>query len=172
VTPFVFGAPNLKPIAGDWDGDGDDTIGVYDTATGAFFLKNSLAGGNADVQFAFGAGGIGALPIAGDWDGDGTDTIGIYVPSSRTFFLKNQNTGGNADLQFVFGPANALPVAGDWNGDGVDTIGTFSRAFPNFPQLTSTVFTLRNTNSVGGADAAVVFGNAGDLPIAGNWDGQ
>jgi hypothetical protein len=28
-------------IAGDWDGDGEDTIGFYVPKTGEFFLNNS-----------------------------------------------------------------------------------------------------------------------------------
>jgi hypothetical protein len=27
---FNFGATGLVPLAGDWDGDGNETIGVYD----------------------------------------------------------------------------------------------------------------------------------------------
>jgi hypothetical protein len=30
TTPFTFGAKQLIPIAGDWDGDSIDAIGVYD----------------------------------------------------------------------------------------------------------------------------------------------
>jgi hypothetical protein len=168
---FVFGAPNLVPIAGDWNGDGVDTVGIYDPATGAYFLTNSSTGGNADFAFTFGPGGSGTIPLAGDWDGDGVDTIGFYVVSTRTFFLRNANAGGNADLQFVFGAVAATPVAGDWNGDGVDTVGVFARTtfLPNF---TSTRFTLRNANSAGEADFTIAIGVAGDLPVAGNWDGN
>ena len=34
---------------GDWDGNGTDTIGLYDPTTSTFRLKNSLTGGKADV---------------------------------------------------------------------------------------------------------------------------
>ena len=54
----------VHPIAGDWNGDGVDTIGFYNSATGAFFLKNSNANGYADISFVFGVGG--AAPVAGD----------------------------------------------------------------------------------------------------------
>ena len=166
----MFGAPNLVPIAGDWDGDGLDTIGVFDPATNAYFLKNSLAGGNADITIVFGVGGQGAIPVAGDWDGDGVDTIGFYIPSTKTFFLRNSNTNGGADLTFVFGSsALSKPIAGDWDGDGIDTIGTFT---PGISVFLPSTFALRNTNSTGQADVSVGFGSQGDIGIAGNFDGH
>jgi hypothetical protein len=54
-------------VSGDWDGDGDDTVGFYVTATGAFFLTNTNAAGPADHVFSFGVGG--AMPLSGNWDG-------------------------------------------------------------------------------------------------------
>ncbi|MCC6745080.1 MAG: hypothetical protein IT175_14560, partial [Acidobacteria bacterium] len=44
------------PIRGDWDGDGADSIGLYDPATSTFYLKNTNSPGSADLAFAFGAG--------------------------------------------------------------------------------------------------------------------
>ena len=48
---FTYGpsASTLAPLVGDWDGDGIETIGLYNPTTGAFFLKNSNAGGAADI---------------------------------------------------------------------------------------------------------------------------
>ena len=89
-------------MAGDWDGDGDDTVGVYHPSTGTFFLRNSNAGGSADVVVSYGPGGSNIVPLSGDWDGDGDDTVGIYDSSTGFFFLKNANTPGAADLTFSF----------------------------------------------------------------------
>jgi hypothetical protein len=50
---------------GDWDGDGKDTVGAYDKATGTFYLRNSNAPGPADATIKFGAPGL--VPIAGHW---------------------------------------------------------------------------------------------------------
>ena len=35
---IVFGSPGDKPVAGDWNGDGRDTIGIF--RNGVFFLRN------------------------------------------------------------------------------------------------------------------------------------
>jgi RHS repeat-associated protein len=103
------------PVAGDWDGDGDDTIGVYIPSSGTFFLKNSHGQGTPDATFSFGPTGGGWLPVAGDWDGDGDDTIGIYSPSTGWWYLRNSNAAGGADVVFNYS-TGGTPIAGDWNG--------------------------------------------------------
>src|SRR5206468_9873195 len=105
----VFGTAGAgcKPIGGDWNGDGIGTIGLYDPATGTFYLRNSNTAGSADVTFTFTGASSTRLPIAGDWDGDGTTTVGLYDPAPSTFYLRNSNTTGGANLTFVFGTAAA-----------------------------------------------------------------
>jgi hypothetical protein len=61
---LTFGLPGDLVVAGDWNGDGVDTVGVY--RNGVFFLRNSNTSGFADLVFAFGI--PGDQPIAGDWD--------------------------------------------------------------------------------------------------------
>jgi hypothetical protein len=48
---FNYGPGGLgfKPLVGDWNGDGVDTIGLYDPAGAGFFLRNSNTGGVADI---------------------------------------------------------------------------------------------------------------------------
>ena len=62
---FSYGPVGMSifPIKGDWNGDGIDTIGVYDQATGAFFLRNSNSPGPANIVFTYGAAGAGLIPI-------------------------------------------------------------------------------------------------------------
>ena len=99
-------------LVGDWDGDGVDTVGVYNPVTSTFFLKNSNSPGPGDLVFGYGPAGAGWMPMAGDWNGDGKDTIAFYDPIASTFFLKNTNTGGAADLMFTF--QVGVPVCGRW----------------------------------------------------------
>lgn len=81
-----------------------------------FFLKNTNAGGAADLAFQFGAGGANTLPIVGDWNADNTNTVGLYNNATGAFFLRNANTPGPADVAVTYGPAGATPLTGDWNG--------------------------------------------------------
>ncbi len=168
---FSFGGGGLTPIVGNWDGStgvgagSADTPGLYDPATGTFFLKNTNGAGGADIALTFGPGGAGAIPVVGDWDGNGSTTIGIYVPSTGTFFLKNSNLTGGADIVFSFGPgpSTLLPVIGDWDNNGVDTIGLYNPVTGDF--------FLKNSNAPGGADLVFSFGPGGDfVPLGGDWN--
>lgn len=168
-----YGAPYFcstgwYPIAGDWDGNGTDTVGLYHQPTGTFFLKNSNAAGPADLTFRYGVTGARWLPVAGDWDGDGIDTVGLFDPASSFFFLKNTNAAGPADSAFQYGAAGAkwLPMVGDWDGNGLDTVGLYD--------ANTGTFYLKNTNLAGYADLTFEHapGFGGGFPLAGDWDGN
>jgi FtsP/CotA-like multicopper oxidase with cupredoxin domain len=114
---YSWANPGWQAIAGDWDGNGTDTIGLYDPTNAVFYLRNSNSGGNPNVTFAYGMPGTGWLPVAGDWDANGTDTVGMYNAAAGEFYLRNSNTGGVADESFGYGPVGAAwkPVIGDWD---------------------------------------------------------
>jgi hypothetical protein len=108
---YVFGEDGDIPFAGDFDGDGVDTIGLFRPSTGVFYLKNSHTDGTADIEFAFGE--AGDLPIAGDWGvDDGIDTVAVYRPDTGTFFFRHDNSTGPADDTFELGVLDAIPLAG------------------------------------------------------------
>ena len=157
-TTITYGVSQDIAISGDWDGDGDDTIGIY--RNGTFFLRNSNTSGPAEITFSFGL--AGDLPVVGDWNADGIDTIGVY--RNGTFFLRNTNSSGGANLTFTFGVTGDLPIAGDWNNDGTDTIGVFRAA--------DRLMFLRNSNNSGLANITFSFGLPGDRPVTGDWDGD
>jgi hypothetical protein len=66
---FTYGPLGLGwvPIAGDWDGDGTTTVGLYAQSTGSFFLRNTTTPGPADVVFSYGPPGL--TPVVGNWNG-------------------------------------------------------------------------------------------------------
>ncbi|MCB1247450.1 MAG: PQQ-dependent sugar dehydrogenase [Acidimicrobiia bacterium] len=109
---YYFGNPGDVPFTGDFDDDGDDTIGLYRQSTGYVYFRNTHTQGNAEFEFYF--GNPGDRFVAGDWTGAGPDTPGVFRPSNATFYLKHTNTQGNADESFPYGSSNMLPVAGDW----------------------------------------------------------
>ncbi|MFN2304600.1 MAG: FG-GAP repeat domain-containing protein [Anaerolineales bacterium] len=168
---YRYGSAGARwlPIMGDWDGDGDDTAGLYDQRKGIFYLKNFHRGGKADKRFRYGAVDAGWEPVVGDWNNDGTDTVGLYNPWSGTFFLKNKSSGGKATYQFRFGPIDPddlIPLAGDWDGDGVDTVGLYHQR--------TGIFYLTNSHQGGKADKRFRYGpaNAGWEPVVGKWNGD
>jgi hypothetical protein len=174
-TPFAFGSVGQTPIAGDWNGDGTDGIGVYDPTTSTFLLRNTADSlGPPDFTFTFGAAGF--LPVVGDWNGDGSDTVGVYDQATGQWALAGNTPATGfattfATFAFGTGVTGARPVAGDWDGDGTDGIGIF------FPQTGANAgfggFLLRNDPTTGGADVnggfPILAGLANWLPVTGNW---
>ena len=109
---FYFGNPGDKPFTGDFNADGQDTIGLHRESTGLVYYRNTNTQGNADVEFFF--GDPGDRLIAGDWNDKGADTVAVYRPTDRTFYLRYTNTQGNADEQFLWGWPHWLPVTGNF----------------------------------------------------------
>jgi hypothetical protein len=87
---FLLGDFGDRPLVGDFDGDGVDTIGLYRPSTGWVYLLNSNSAGVANASFRIGTGWD--FVFAGDWNGDGTDTIGAYRRSTGTLFLAGENS--------------------------------------------------------------------------------
>lgn len=159
---LLNGASGDIPLAGDWDGNGTTTVGVFRSSNNTFYLSNSNSVGFADLTIPYGA--VGDVPIVGDWDGNGTTTIGVYRPSTSTFYLRNSNSIGFADIVVPYGGVGDVPVVGDWDGNGTTTIGVF--------RPSNNTFYLRNSNSVGFADLSIpyAYGASGDRPVAGKWN--
>ncbi len=163
-----YGSRNMLPVSGDWDGDGIDTIGVYNNLTGEVNLRDTNdRSGTTLFSYIFEGGDTDLVPIAGDWDGDGVDTIGVFNKTTLEFRLRNDHSTGAPDITFTVTPAGTdwAPIAGDWDGDGADTIGIY--------RSTTAEFELSNTNAAGAPDLTFTFGSAvaGQTAITGNWNG-
>src|SRR5665811_2127347 len=109
---FIFGNPGDKPFVGDFNRNGQDTIGLHRESNGLVYFRNTNTQGNADNQFIY--GNPGDRFVAGDWTGDGTDSPGLYRPSQRRFYLRFQNSQGNANEDFTWGESPYIPVSGDF----------------------------------------------------------
>jgi hypothetical protein len=68
---FKFGGanPDNLPLSGDWNGDGYQSVGVYEPYSGTVRLKSANRGGFADHVLLFGVPGAVSMPIAGNWNG-------------------------------------------------------------------------------------------------------
>ena len=111
---FVFGDPGDRPVVGDFDGDGTDTIGLHRPSTGFFYYRDSNSSGVAHRSFYY--GDPGDRIIAADWSGDGVDTVGLFRPSRSRFYLRFVNAAGVADVEFPWGDPDLIPVAGAMGG--------------------------------------------------------
>lgn len=163
---MYYGNPGDFPIIGDWDCDGDETLGSYRQSDGYVYLRNANSQGIADTAFFF--GNPGDIPIVGDFDADGCDTVSVYRPSQGQVFIINelgQNGGrlGAADFSYFFGNPGDRPFIGDFDGDGIDTVGLHRES-------TGLVY-FRNSHTQGAADHQFTFGDPGDRLVAGDWTG-
>jgi hypothetical protein len=172
---FTFGNPKTGfPIAGDWNGDLKDTIGVARPEDGGtklgWYLRNSNSTGGTNVHFTFGSPKTG-YPVVGDWNGDGKVTVGVVKDDGdgrMGWHLRNSNSSGGTNIHFVYGNVETgLPVVGDWNGDGKDTVGVVRN--DGFNHLE---WHLRNSNSAGSTNLRFTFGAAFDFPVVGDWNGD
>ncbi len=108
---FTYGAPGWVPVTGDWDGDGQTTVGAFDP-TGQFgqlpatwYLRNSNSAGPADAgMFAY--GGAMWRPIPADWDGNGVSTVGVFDPTGQfgqapaTWYQRNRLPSAAVTVRF------------------------------------------------------------------------
>jgi hypothetical protein len=140
-----------------------EEVGLVDTSQGVWHLRNSTG-----VVTTFGYGNPGDLPISGDWDGDGTSTPGLYRQSDGFFYSRNSNSTGIADAECFAGDPADIPVSGDWDGDGDDNLGIYRPSQQMFYLFTTTC----TGSPMGAAQISFLFGNPGDNPVAGDWDGD
>lgn len=111
VDSFAAGGPGLLPLAGDWDGDGTESVGFHDPATGVVTYRNTMDAGDPDGSFAFEASGD--VFVLGDWTGDGIDTPGT-LDSDTGVQLRYSNTTGGPDETYPWGDGSWIPVAGSF----------------------------------------------------------
>jgi hypothetical protein len=102
----------------------------------------------------------------GEWH---VDTPGLYRQSDGYVYLKNANMQGNADVKFFFGNPGDVPIAGDFNGDSCDTVSVYRPSNQTFYIINVLG---SDDDGLGAADVAYVFGNPGDKPFVGDFDGD
>ncbi|MEA3501817.1 MAG: DUF6676 family protein, partial [Actinomycetota bacterium] len=149
---------------------GPDSVGVMDSTSALWLL---LRADGMTSEFTF--GDSGDLPIVGDWDCDGIATVGLYRPSTADVFLRNNNTAGAAEISYGYNVDTSqdhMPLVGDFDGDGCDTV--------SFYRTTDGLVSIYNTKEAAfdeldeavDFDAEYAFGDVGDLPFVGDFDGD
>lgn len=163
---FALGFSGEVPLAGDWDGDGVDTVGFFrvgeDGRPEFVFAAENVEGGDIAYRVSFGE--AGDMPLVGDWDGDGRDGIGVYRPSTGLIYMKNALNDGATDLTVRFGQPGDVLLAGDWDGDGYDAPGLYRPREARFMLV---------IGKPGLYEArSVAFGTVGSTPVVGDWNGD
>jgi hypothetical protein len=111
---MVLGIPGDDGLAGDWNGKGFDSPGVYRPSSIRFYLSNQVCNCSVIGDYEVPYGVSGDAPVVGDWSAQGHDGVGLFRQSNGYTYLKNGLTTGFADITFVYGIAGDVPVAGHW----------------------------------------------------------
>jgi hypothetical protein len=167
ITVTFGGDPSDLPIAGDWNGDGVDTIGIYRSSTGQFFLSPSNTAPSIQIVFTF--GNPGDKPLRGRWTTSSVgDGVGVYRNSNGILYQKNTLDTGISDYFAIFGNPDDQGIAADWDNDGFDSIGVY--------RVSNTTWYLSNDSTPSGitfADVSFSWGlGSGNQAVAGDWEGD
>jgi hypothetical protein len=114
-------------------------------------------------------GDPGDVPFMGDWDGDGVATPGLYRQSDGFVYVRFSNSQGVADREFFFGDPGDVPLVGDFDGDGRDSVSIWRAS-------EARVYVINELGGagkgLGAAEFSFAFGNPGDAPFVGDFDGD
>ncbi|MCF2530901.1 FG-GAP-like repeat-containing protein [Yinghuangia soli] len=143
VPPGNWTFGNVKPFAGDFNGDGRDDIGfmyVFSSCdVGLYTLLGRPDGGfaNESSSYRSGAGiwcAVSSTLLPGDFNGDGRDDLGVvydYGNGLTRLWTFTGKTDGGFNAPFVswqgapgdWYASSAKYTTGDFNADGRDDIG-------------------------------------------------
>ncbi len=160
VIPDIIPPPPPPPPGGPVH-----SIVLIDPSQGLWHLYDR----NGVEKTSFFFGNPGDYPIYGDWNCDGIETPGMYRQSDGYVYLRNTNTQGPGDIRFFFGNPGDIPLAGDFNGDGCDTVSIYR---PSEARAFIINKLGQNDGGLGAADVTYFFGNPGDKPFVGDFDGN
>jgi dipeptidyl aminopeptidase/acylaminoacyl peptidase len=156
-----LGVDGMRP---DWQAVPPQPVGLVDPTSGQWHFASS-AGPIAEFYY----GNPGDVPFVGDWDCGGVATPGLFRQSDAYAYLRNSNTQGIADIRFFFGNPSDIPLAGDFNGDGCDTLSIYRPSEARFYIINKLG---EDEGGLGAAEYSFLFGNMGDKPVVGDWDGD
>ena len=109
---FSWGKAGSVPVAGDWNGDGHDVVGLYDPAEKGFWLLHSNSDDAGADWVAFNPKG---RPVAGQWNVMGSglaDSVGVF---DRTTHDVHYKVGGGVVTRKLSDlPELGMPFSFSW----------------------------------------------------------
>ncbi len=150
VRSYVEQTPGWQPVAGDTDGDGNDSVSLF--RDGVWLIRDVEGGPARTIRFGL----KGDQPVMGDWNGDGVDSLGLF--RRGRWYVKD--TLVSPYRSFGYGLPGDVAVVGDWDANGRTDIGV----------RRNTTWFQRDAANSGATSRSFTFGNSGDRPVAGDWD--
>jgi hypothetical protein len=167
ITPFsnATSATGTYTVAASESANPLDTNSPLVLAAGAT-LKDA-GGNNVPLTFTAAQSLKASKTIVISTKTANFDKLGAYRPSDGSWSLDSnggRTFGPTSQVFFHFSPPGVTGVAGDWNGTGRSAIGDFSNGVWHLD--------LKGNGQAPDASETFQFGQAGDQPVVGNWDGN
>lgn len=116
-------------ILGDWDGDGLDDVGQFNTNTGRMLTWQNAVGtfdANSKIATDLSAAETATL-LSGDFDGDGSDDLGLFLDQKVEVYKSVDGAFLTTPLLTVeLGPGFLAAMAPDLDEDGVADLAAWS----------------------------------------------
>lgn len=122
---FRFGGDTDQPVAGDFNGDGISTLGIFNNGKWRIDVNGDGRFTDDEDSF-FDFGQTGDIAVVGDFNGDGVDEVAVV--RGRDLIVDSNGNGQWDATDKVFeieGDAGQV-VVGDFNGDGIDEAAFYS----------------------------------------------
>jgi len=155
VIRFRFGTEGGIPLTGDFNGDGVTEVAVFLDGVWFIDLNGNGVWDEGDLWIKLGA--EGDLPITGDWDGDGKTDIGIFGPAWK------------GDARAIAAEPGLPDSDNQWTGRPKNLPPEPQEATVGFRTMRRTVQGELRADLI---DHVFQYGSAGDVPIAGDWNGD
>ena len=122
---FRFGGDTDQPVAGDFNGDGVSTLGIFNNGKWRIDVNGDGRFSEYDDSF-FEFGQSGDIAVVGDFNGDGLDEIAVV--RGRDLIVDSNGNGqlDATDRVFEIEGEEGQVVVGDFNGDGIDEAAFYS----------------------------------------------
>lgn len=154
---YVTNRSHTALIAGDWDGDGKDSLAYHDSYE--ILIKDTMEGGEPDCTVV--THSPNSELVSGDFNNDGIDDLARRDGNKFTINTQLRNPiEGLSELSY--GRAGDELFVGDWDGDGLST----------FAVRRGNLFYIKNDVTPGNADKVIAYGRVGDEVLVGDWDGD
>jgi hypothetical protein len=163
ARPFDFTGDGIADVAVVRNDDAGCTMMPTGHTCWYYRLENTMVSFNA-----FGLDGD--VPAAGDYDGDGKFDIAIFRPSNAHWWKALSATGTVVETE-AYGYGTDIPVVADWDLDGKADRGVWRPSIPD-PAGHSAFFIELTTSTDPTMLLTIVFGLPGDIPFAGDYDGD
>ena len=148
-------------MVGDWDGDGDDTVGLY--RDGTWLLSNTLDQRPRGRRSCSASAGRATCRWWGTGTAIGGDTVGAF--HDGTWTLTNVLRAGRPAASSSGSAARATArCVGDWDGDPRRHASASTGTAPGCSPATTT--------PLDGELPLLVLGTRDTLPLVGDWDGK